>query len=86
MMPESDCCNKDNSRCPNLVSCKFINTDILLSDPTKKNEFLQNYCNHSWNTCKRYITKRKFDFCPDFVSPDTSLTVDEIMDQFDNQD
>jgi len=36
-------------------------------------------------SCKRLIAKNTLDFCPDFVLPATPLSVDEIIDKFDEE-
>ena len=52
---------------------------------------MDTWCRQSediWGTCKRYKTKKVLSFCPDFVVPGTELSIDEIIDKFDetNQD
>ncbi len=74
--------------CPNYNDCKFVNSNIIVANTEKKENYLSDYCqkekNH-WSQCKRYITKASLNFCPDFVLPDTPLTPEEIIDKFDNE-
>jgi hypothetical protein len=49
---------------------------------------MNNYCTgpkSEWEKCKRYTTKAALGFCPDFVLPDTDLTLDQIIDKYDSE-
>jgi hypothetical protein len=55
-------------------------------DQDKRNAYIDNYCHSycdAWQICKRYITKNALQNCPDFVLPDTEMTVDEILEKWD---
>jgi hypothetical protein len=74
--------------CPNYATCQLINGVVEVSDNQKKS-YTNNFCfnpKERWNECKRMVTKRTLGFCPDFVLPDSTLTVDEIMDKFDSNE
>jgi len=74
--------------CPNLASCKLVIAENVVPDEVLRNSYINVYCksnNERWQGCKRLIVKNKLNFCPDFVLPDTTLTIDEIIDKFDNE-
>lgn len=74
--------------CPSFSDCQLIKGDKIVSEIKLKEEFISNYCSNdkkNWSQCKRYITKTKLNFCPDFVLPNTSLTPEEIINKFDNE-
>ncbi len=79
---EDSCC------CPNIDTCNLVNTPGFINDEKKLGNYIQSYCRtdvSKWNTCKRLIVKNELHFCPDFVLPDTTLTIDEIIDKFDEE-
>jgi hypothetical protein len=74
--------------CPNYDTCQIINIDGLLPDSDMKKHYTDTFCtakNEAWISCKRYQTKNKLNFCPDFVLPDSDLSIDEIIDKFEEQ-
>lgn len=74
--------------CPNLHNCKFINSGKPESCNHEKDFYLTGFCRseHSnWENCKRLQTKSILDFCPDFVLPDSQMSIDQIMEIFDDQ-
>jgi len=73
--------------CPNYSSCKLVKSNGLELDEKVRQQYLDTYCttkSADWESCKRYQCRKVLHFCPDFVFPDTDSTVDEIVDQFDN--
>ena len=73
-------------QCPNINSCRMVSTDMVVPDEKKKEEFMDNWCRKDeevWGKCKRFHTKKSLGFCPDFVVPDTTLSIDEIVDKFE---
>jgi len=75
-----------NNICPNITTCRLVTTDIVVPEKKVKDHYLEQWCNKEqdiWGNCKRYSTKKVLSFCPDFVLPDTQLSVDEIIDKFD---
>lgn len=82
-------CEKLNSvHCPNHPTCQLINQEGFLDDEGKKNQYIERYCTDPhgmWASCKRFQTHKSLNFCPDFVFPDSALTIDEIIDRFDNE-
>jgi len=66
----------------------MVATDVVVTDKKKKEEYINTWCRQTeekWKTCKRYHTKKELGFCPDFVVPDTLLSIDEIIDKFETQ-
>lgn len=77
--------------CPNINSCRMVATEIVVPDPAEKEVYLEAWCRKGkdkWSGCKRFDTKKTLGFCPDFVVPDTTLSIDQIIDKFEegNQD
>ena len=74
--------------CPNINSCRMIATSVVVPDENVKEQYIDDWCRNYeavWNKCKRYNTKKKLGFCPDFVMTDTGLSIDEIIDKFEEQ-
>jgi len=74
--------------CPNINSCRMVSTAVVIPDEDKKNAYIESWCKHTdgkWEGCKRFITKAYLGFCPDFVLPDTDLSIDEIIDKFEEE-
>jgi len=79
---------EDPDCCPNIDVCKLVIITGFTGDEEQQNNYIQDYCrsnNKKWDDCKRWIVKNKFNFCPDFVLPDSELTPDEIIDKFDQE-
>lgn len=74
--------------CPNINSCRMVSTSEVIPEEDKKKAIIESWCkdsNGKWKTCKRYNTKASLGFCPDFVLPDTDMSIDEIMDKFEEE-
>lgn len=72
--------------CPNMLSCKLVLDTGFIADTSLRERYIKLYCTKGglrYSTCKRFITKEKIHFCPDFVMPDTIFTVDEIIERFE---
>lgn len=76
--------------CPNIHSCRMVVTKLVIPDDKAREASMDSWCRKDesvWSTCTRYSTKKHLGFCPDFVTPDTRLSIDEIIDKFEeNQD
>ncbi len=75
--------------CTNISTCRLVNGFDYEIDQKKKEEYINGYCDsktEKWKICKRFITKDKLSFCPDFVMPNTTLTPIEIVDKFDEDE
>lgn len=78
----------DDSYCPNYNICKLVNELGFTGDEAQRKNYISEYCKANatkWDSCKRLIAKNILNFCPDFVLPDTPLSVDEIVDKFDDE-
>lgn len=74
--------------CPNYRECILINHKHFLSSNEDKTIYVSDYCeskDKKWLICKRYMTREEINFCPDFVLPDTGMSVVEIIEKFDNE-
>jgi hypothetical protein len=77
----------DNKKCLNYNSCQLINEKDFLPSSLDKKKYIKDYCENNDNRskyCKRYIVKESLGFCPDFVLPDTTLSVEDIIKKFDD--
>ncbi len=73
--------------CPNYSGCQIINVNGFVENNEKKNFYITEYCESiedRWQVCKRYLTKKELNICPDFIFPDTVITIDEILDKIEN--
>jgi hypothetical protein len=76
----------DHNFCDNIKTCRLVATEVVVPDKKIKEQYLDSWCRQDkavWLNCKRYETKKSLGFCPDFVVPDTQLSVEEIIDKFD---
>lgn len=74
--------------CPSFENCQLVFDKNIVKDKEVRNNYIIQYCkskNHSWYNCKRFMTKQKLNFCPDFVLPDSKHSPDEIIDKYDNE-
>jgi hypothetical protein len=74
--------------CHNYPSCRLINFDNFPISVESLQQIKSDYCedvNENWLNCRRYIVKKELGFCPDFVFPDTEITLSEIIDRFENE-
>ncbi len=67
--------------CPKVAKCPLFNGTLLKisgADESYKNL----YCRageSKWSTCKRYLTSEKVGKCPDWVLPNSSLSIEQIV-------
>jgi hypothetical protein len=74
--------------CPNYLTCQLIHVTGFVEPGTRLEQYTVEFCNgkqEQWKNCKRFLVNTNLHFCPDFVLPDTSLSVDEIIDRFDHE-
>jgi|WetSurMetagenome_2_1015567.scaffolds.fasta_scaffold142682_2 hypothetical protein len=86
-MTRYECRKTQKMKCPNYHSCQLINIEGFLKSQSRREQYMEEYCSgklENWKNCTRFRTHGALHFCPDFVFPDTGLTLDEIMDRFDN--
>lgn len=70
--------------CPRIHQC-LINRGLLEIDKERAVKYKLNYCCAGFERCKRYIIIERLHLCPDFVMPDSSLTIEEVMDRMENE-
>ena len=66
----------------------MVSTNIVIPDEIKREENMELWCRKNkevWSNCTRFNTKKSLGFCPDFVLPDTPLSIDEIVDKFEEE-
>jgi len=67
--------------CPKVEKCPLFNGTLLKragSEESYKNLFCKSGT-EKWLICKRYQTSEKVGKCPDWVLPNSSLSLDEIV-------
>lgn len=72
--------------CPNFKTCLLVNSSDVVKEENKKNMYIAAYCmsdENEWSNCKRYITKKELNFCPDFVLPDSPGSPSDFITEFD---
>lgn len=74
--------------CPNYGGCRLVQTDVVVPDSGKKEQYIASYClnEETWTTCKRYTTRKALWICPDFVLPDSDITEDEVVDRYEEEE
>lgn len=77
-MKETYCCN--------FSVCKVVNDNGVLMSSEKKAYYVNKYCNspeQNWVNCKRYQVKQELGFCPEKLLPDSEITLEEIIRNFE---
>jgi len=72
--------------CTNLQTCKFIIEEKNFTELTQRQYYLTNYYQNpdlNWKNCKRFLVKIELGFCPDFIIPESEMTLNEIIDTID---
>jgi hypothetical protein len=71
--------------CTNYGGCRLVQTDDVEPDNARKEKYLTEYCENetNWKNCVRYITRKSLWICPDFVLPDSKMTEDEIVAEYE---
>ncbi|MDD4385179.1 MAG: hypothetical protein PHD06_08375 [Bacteroidales bacterium] len=71
----------EKEQCSKVVKCALFN-GIILKRSTSEDVYKNLFCNASkekWTTCKRYQVSEKAGKCADWILPNSTLTVDEII-------
>jgi len=71
--------------CPNYNECALVREKLALEGDVYR-YYIDSYCcgeEEEWLGCMRFKAKEKLNFCPDFVLPDSVMTIDQIIDRFD---
>jgi len=74
--------------CPNHSTCQLIHIPGFVQPESLRDSYMEEFCTsgtENWKNCRRLQTHGTLHFCPDFVLPDTCLSVDEIMERFDHE-
>lgn len=69
-----------SNQCPKIEKCPLFNNKILKREESA--EVYKNlYCRSSekFSECKRYQVSEKVGKCADFVMPNSTMTVDQII-------
>ena len=74
----------ERSRCPRIDHCAMI-AGRLDIDENHKETFKHRFCLGDYDSCKRLIVIEKLHMCPDFVLPDSSISIDEVMEIMENE-
>ena len=71
--------------CPNYNTCRLVQTNEVVPDEEKKSQYISSYClkEETWSKCKRYLVRKALWMCPDFVLPDTDLTMEQIIKRYE---
>jgi len=67
--------------CPKVAKCPLFN-GTLLKVPGADESYKNLYCKQGkekWTTCKRYMTSEKVGKCADWILPNCSLTLEQIV-------
>ena len=68
--------------CPKTPKCPLFNHGLLKRQESA-DTYKKLYCNDpaKYKECKRYIVSEKIGKCPPFVLPNSSLSIDEILER-----
>ena len=76
--------------CPNINGCQVLHKEGFVKDEQMKEFYKTVYCcccsPEGYPQCMRFRTKNTLNFCPDFILPDSDLTLDEIMERLENEE
>lgn len=67
--------------CPKFIKCPLFSGKIL-ENKASTDIYKNLYClngKEKYTTCKRYITSEKVGKCPGYVMPNSSLSIEEII-------
>lgn len=67
--------------CPKFAKCPLF-TGALLKKSTSEEVYKNLYCKagrEKWTTCKRYQTSERVGKCSDWILPNSTLTLDQII-------
>lgn len=67
--------------CSKVLKCPLFN-GVLLKRSTSEDVYKNLFCNagkEKWINCKRYQVAEKVGKCADWIMPNSSLTVDQII-------
>ncbi|MDR0364251.1 MAG: hypothetical protein LBH92_04455 [Bacteroidales bacterium] len=77
----------NQEKCPNACGCQLLHLSGFLKDEAQKEYYKTTFCiddsPNGFQKCRRFQTKKALNLCPDFVLPDSLLTIDEIMEKME---
>jgi hypothetical protein len=72
--------------CPNAESCPVLLFSNFV-EVEQKHFYEEKYCfagfKEGYSKCKRFQTKKVLGFCPEFVFPDSEMTMEEIIIKYE---
>jgi len=71
----------ENNNCPKVETCPLFN-GVLLKRSGSEESYKNLYCKageDKWMNCKRYMTAEKIGSCADWILPNCSLKLEEII-------
>lgn len=70
----------DNIYCFKRETCKLFSKNLLKRKQSEE-VYKSLYCNtaNNWKNCKRYLVSKEIGTCPDFVMPNSSYAVEDII-------
>jgi hypothetical protein len=74
--------------CPNRSSCQVFTIEGFVESNLVREYYAKTYCDsveQGWTKCMRFRTKKELNLCPDFVLPDSTITLDEVLDRLENE-
>ncbi len=76
----------DLRECPNVESCPVLLFSYFV-EVEQKHFYEKEYCfagfTDGYSKCKRFQTKQALGFCPEFVLPDAEITLEEIINKYE---
>ncbi|MDX9928794.1 MAG: hypothetical protein RBS37_02970 [Bacteroidales bacterium] len=76
------------SCCPNIGGCKLVNDREFPIDERTRKHYIGSWCHGytpGYEACRRYIVRNTLFYCPDFILPDTTMSLDEIIDRIETE-
>lgn len=74
--------------CPNMSHCRLVNSSDFPVDDTMRDDYIRTFCKGThpgYNACRRYIVSRDLFLCPDFVLPDSIITLNDIFERIEKE-
>jgi hypothetical protein len=74
--------------CPNYGGCRLVQTDVVVPDSDRKEQYLNDFCTgeETWKKCRRYTIRKALWICPDFVLPDSDISEDQVVERYEEEE
>ncbi|NLJ08637.1 MAG: hypothetical protein GX437_13335 [Sphingobacteriales bacterium] len=72
--------------CCNFTTCRWVNGGVENYSSVERQQDIEKYCRSkegNWKNCKRYHVKEALGFCPENLSPDSELSLEDIINHFE---